>query len=222
MISASVVLSVIAGILIAVAVYKYKEHKKLQLDNCRMQSAMNSLRKLMAVNVTLDADSAHPRLIVSEDGKQVKCGDTQTVNEGNNRFIKPLGVVGKEGFSSGCFYYEVRVEGQTVWYLGVTRESADRKASIFPLNGYWTMSLRNGNYRARESSYVFISLSVSPQRVGVFVDYEKGFVSFYDADSMSHIYSYTGQTFNEKLYPFVCLGYQRNKNSTPLIICDDY
>ncbi|KAL0196721.1 hypothetical protein M9458_005261, partial [Cirrhinus mrigala] len=58
--------------------------------------------------------------------------------------------------------------------------------------------------------------------VGVFVDYEKGLVCFYDVESKSHIYSYTNQSFNEKLYPFVSLGHEMNENSTPLIICDDY
>ncbi|XP_056308628.1 butyrophilin-like protein 3 [Danio aesculapii] len=217
-ISVSVVVTVIAGILIAVAVYKYREHKQLQRENSSMKSAINHLRKLM-VKVTLDAESAHPNLIVSEDGKQVKCGNTQTVNEENNRFTEYLGVVGKEGFSSGCFYFEVQVKDQTVWYLGVTRESADRKDWIRPSpgNGYWTLSQIYKEYNA---SSVSLSLSVIPRRIGVFVYYEKGLVSFYDVDSMSHIYSYTGQAFNEKLCPFVCLGYYRNKNSTPLIICD--
>uniref|UniRef100_A0A671PV15 Uncharacterized protein n=1 Tax=Sinocyclocheilus anshuiensis TaxID=1608454 RepID=A0A671PV15_9TELE len=161
------------------------------------------------VNVILDGDTAHPRLIVSDDGKQVREGRTRRE---------------ADGFSSGCFYFEVQVKGQTKWYLGVARESVIRKGWIrlSSVNGCWTVSLYNGKYRARESSYVLLSLSVAPQRVGVFVDYSEGLVSFYDVESMSHIYSFTNQSFNEKLYPFVCLGYYWNKNSTPLIICDDY
>uniref|UniRef100_A0A671PZE4 Ig-like domain-containing protein n=1 Tax=Sinocyclocheilus anshuiensis TaxID=1608454 RepID=A0A671PZE4_9TELE len=111
----------------------------------------------------------------------------------------------RDGFSSGCFYFEVQVKGQTKWYLGVARESVIRKGWIrlSSVNGCWTVSLYNGKYRARESSYVLLSLSVAPQRVGVFVDYSEGLVSFYDVESMSHIYSFTNQSFNEKLYPFV-------------------
>ncbi|KTF71413.1 hypothetical protein cypCar_00048099 [Cyprinus carpio] len=114
--------------------------------------------------------------------------------------------------------------GQTWWDLGVTRESVNRKGlfSLNPEDGYWSVGLFIGEYRAYESSYVSISLSVKPQRVGVFVNYEKGLVSFYDVESMSHIYSYTNQSFNKKLYTFVGLGYGWNKNPTPLIICDDY
>uniref|UniRef100_A0A671RUY0 B30.2/SPRY domain-containing protein n=1 Tax=Sinocyclocheilus anshuiensis TaxID=1608454 RepID=A0A671RUY0_9TELE len=159
------------------------------------------------VNVILDADMAHPRLIVSDDGKQVRNGNRKQkgVDEQKDRFDQYLGVLGKNGFSSGCFYFEVQVKGQTEWYLGVTRESVSRKGWIrlSPMNGYWTVTLRDGGYWAYESYHVSLSLSVNPQRVGVFVDYEKGLVYFYDVESMYHIYSYTNQSFNEKLYPFV-------------------
>ncbi len=181
------------------------------------------------MNVILDADTAHPHLIVSRDGKQVKSGNRQTkgVDGGKDRFNDYLGVLGKDGFSSGCFYFEVQVKGQTEWYLGVTRESVNRKGLIrlSPMNGYCTVCLRDGGYWAYEFTHVSLSLSVDPQRVGVFVDYETGLVSFYDVQSMYHIYSYTDQSFDEKLYPFVCLGecyYSWNTNSIPLIICDDY
>uniref|UniRef100_A0A673N838 Butyrophilin subfamily 1 member A1-like n=1 Tax=Sinocyclocheilus rhinocerous TaxID=307959 RepID=A0A673N838_9TELE len=196
------------------------EHSRLQNEHSQLHYEHN-FSIFSTVNVILDADMAHPRLIVSDDGKQVRDGNRQTgVNGEKDRFDEYLGVLGKDGFSSGCFYFEVQVKGQTRWYLGVTRASVSRKGSISlsPENGYWSVGLEIGKYRARESSYVYLSLSVDPQRVGVFVDYEKGLVSFYDVESMYHIYSYTDQSFDEKLYPFVSLGYWRNENPTPLII----
>ncbi|XP_016381275.1 butyrophilin-like protein 3 [Sinocyclocheilus rhinocerous] len=202
LISVFIVLSMIAGILIAVFVHKNK------------------------VNVILDADMAHSHLIVSDDGKQVRNGNRKQkgVDEQKDRFDQYLGVLGKDGFSSGCFYFEVQVKGQTEWYLGVTRASVSRTGSIClsPENGYWSVCLKNGKYWAYESYHVSLSLSVKPQRVGVFVDYEKGLITFYDVESMSLMYSYTNQSFDEKLYPFDSLGYLKNENFTPLIICDDY
>ncbi len=193
-------------------------HNLYDIVLCKAECLMFS-----TVNVILDADTAHADLIVSDDGKQVKLGNTQTVHRGKDRFDYHLGVVGKEGFSSGCFYFEVQVTGQTKWDLGVTREPADRKSwvSLTPERGYWIMGRRYGSYRARDSSVYYLSLSVDPQRIGVFVNYEKGLVFFYDVESSSHIYTYTNQSFNEKLYPFVSLGFEWNNNSTPLIICDD-
>ncbi|XP_060771702.1 E3 ubiquitin-protein ligase TRIM39-like [Neoarius graeffei] len=177
-----------------------------------------------AVDVTLDPDTAHPKLILSEDGKQVKHGDkTQNLPDNPERFNYHVYVLGKEGFSSGRFYYELQVRGKTKWNLGVARESINRKGKITvsPDDGCWCVKLRNETeYEACDSPSVPLSLKQAPQKVGVFVDYEEGLISFYDVDAKSHIYSFTGQNFTEKLYPYFnpCLN-DGGKNSAPLIIC---
>ncbi|XP_016117401.1 E3 ubiquitin-protein ligase TRIM39-like [Sinocyclocheilus grahami] len=176
-----------------------------------------------AVDVTLDPDTAHPELILSDDGKQVRCGDIrQKLPDKPERFDPCPCVLGKEGFSSGRFYFEVQVKGKTEWDLGVARESINRKGAITlrPSDGYWTVALMNGDeYEACDGPSVSLSLRVKPQRVGVFVDYEEGLVCFYDVESSSHIYSFTAQSFTEKLYPYFspCFN-DGGKNSSPLII----
>ncbi|XP_031654028.1 E3 ubiquitin-protein ligase TRIM21-like [Oncorhynchus kisutch] len=175
-----------------------------------------------AVDVTLDPDTAHRGLIMSEDGKQVKHGDTKQHLPDKPVRFSCLCILGKEGFSSGRFYYEVTVKGKTDWDLGVARESINRNRNITlsAKNGYWTVWLRNGDqYKALSSPSVLLQLREKPQKVGVFVDYEEGQVSFYNVEARSHIYSFTGCTFTEKLYPFFspCLN-DGGKNSAPLII----
>uniref|UniRef100_A0A674F287 Bloodthirsty-related gene family, member 2 n=1 Tax=Salmo trutta TaxID=8032 RepID=A0A674F287_SALTR len=175
------------------------------------------------VDVTLDPDTAHPKLIMSEDGKQVKHGNAkQHLPDKPVRFSTCLCILGKEGFSSGRFYYEVTVKGKTNWDLGVARESITRKGPIQlkPTNGYWTVWLGNGEqYKALSCPSVLLSLREKPQKVGVFVDYEEGQVSFYDVEARSHIYSFTGCTFTEKLYPYFSPNViDGGKNSALLII----
>ncbi|XP_048034529.1 E3 ubiquitin-protein ligase TRIM39-like isoform X6 [Megalobrama amblycephala] len=178
-----------------------KEH----LNEKLIQTELKFVQKF-AVDLTLDPDTAHPRLILSDDGKQVRHGDIdQDVPENPKRFDAWFCVLAKQGFSSGRFYYEVQVKGKTGWTLGVARESIDRKKHTWlsPENGYWAVTHWNENqYSARGNHLVSLSLRVKPEKVGVFVDYEEGLVSFYDVDSRSHIYSFTGQTFTEKLYPY--------------------
>ncbi|XP_062849517.1 E3 ubiquitin-protein ligase TRIM39-like isoform X2 [Trichomycterus rosablanca] len=177
-----------------------------------------------AVDVNLNPDTAHPYLILSYDGKQVTDGDTeQDLPDNPERFDQCVCVLGKEGFSSGRFYYEVQVKGKTEWDLGVTRESSNRKGEIIPGpdDGYWSVCLRNKTkYLSLDSPSAPLFLKQAPQKVGVFVDYEDGLVSFYDVENKSHIYSYTGQSFTEKLYP-IFSPYEKyeDKNSAPLIIC---
>ncbi|KAM9334601.1 E3 ubiquitin-protein ligase TRIM21-like [Symphorus nematophorus] len=58
------------------------------------------------------------------------------------------------------------------------------------------------------------------QKVGVFVDYEEGLISFYDVDAPALIYSFTGCNFTENLHPYFNPFHNRGgQNSTPLIIC---
>ncbi|XP_046708277.1 E3 ubiquitin-protein ligase TRIM39-like isoform X2 [Silurus meridionalis] len=176
-----------------------------------------------AVDVTLNPDTAHPELILSHDGKQVRHGDLrQNLLHKPERFDYCACVLGKEGFSSGKFYYEVQVKEKTKWDLGLAQESVIRKQSLItsPKYGFWTVWLRNKTkYEACDSPPVSLTLKQAPQKLGVFLDYEEGLISFYDVDAKSLIYSFTGQNFTEKLYPF--FSPSRNyggKNSAPLII----
>ncbi|XP_030597423.1 E3 ubiquitin-protein ligase TRIM21-like [Archocentrus centrarchus] len=159
-----------------------------------------------AVDVTLDPDTAHPELILSDDGKQVNhSGVWKNLPDNPKRFTVFANVLGTQSFSSGRFYFEVQVKGKTDWILGVARESIGRKGgnSVKPQNGYWTMWLRNRNeYTACANTAVALSLQSAPEKVGVFVDYEEGLVSFYDVDAAALIYSFTGCSFTQKLHPF--------------------
>uniref|UniRef100_A0A8C4SVX8 Butyrophilin subfamily 1 member A1-like n=1 Tax=Erpetoichthys calabaricus TaxID=27687 RepID=A0A8C4SVX8_ERPCA len=161
----------------------------------------------MRADVTFDPETAHPELIVSEDGKEVRHTDTrQRVTDNPKRFDCCAIVLAREGFTSGRHYWEVEVGGKTKWTLGVARESVNRKGGITltPYNGYWTVWLRNENeYKAVDDSSVILPLRVKPQTVGVFVDYDEGQVSFYNAQSRSHLYTFR-DSFTEPLYPYFC------------------
>ncbi|XP_028459765.1 E3 ubiquitin-protein ligase TRIM21-like [Perca flavescens] len=193
-----------------------KEMKKL------LESELKRVQQY-AVDVTLDPDIAHPDLILSDDGKHVNLGDVRkNLPDNPERFSKCVCVLGKQSFSSGRFYFEVQVKGKTDWVLGVARESINMKGEITlsPQNGFWTIWLRNGNeYKALANPDVLLSLKSPPQKVGVFVDYEEGLVSFYDVDAAAFIYSFTGCYFTDKLLPFFCpCRNDGGKNSAPLII----
>ncbi|XP_031732546.1 E3 ubiquitin-protein ligase TRIM39-like [Anarrhichthys ocellatus] len=176
-----------------------------------------------ARNVTLDPDTAHPELSLSDDGKQVNHRDEKkNLPDNPERFSKCMCVFGKQSISSGRLYYEVQVTGKTKWTLGVARESITRKENIqlSPQEGYWTICLRNENeYKAFAGPDVYLRLKWRPRKVGVFVDYDEGLVSFYHVDAAALMYCFTGCSFTEKLYPYFgpCPN-DGGKNSTPLII----
>ncbi|XP_062849661.1 bloodthirsty-related gene family, member 9 [Trichomycterus rosablanca] len=175
-----------------------------------------------AVNITLDPDTAHPALILSQDRKQVAQGNNwQELPYTPKRFAKSPCVLGKQGFNSGRFYFEVQVSGKTKWVLGVASKNINRKGPIFltPKNGYWTLGLRDrGGYTAFAGPSVLLTLRKKPEKVGVFVDYEESLVAFYNADTRSLIYSFSGQSFTKTLYPFFSPELNEKGNTAPLII----
>ncbi|XP_042583385.1 E3 ubiquitin-protein ligase TRIM39-like isoform X2 [Cyprinus carpio] len=184
---------------------------------------LNKIQQLYTVNVSLDPNTAYPKLILSKDGKQVSHGGSwRDVPNNPERFDLSACVLGKDGFSCGRFYFVVQVSGKTDWDLGMARESIKRKGKITvcPEKGFWCIWLRNGGkYVANESCPVPLSLKDKPQKVGVFVDYEEGLVSFYNVETKALIYSFTGQSFTEKIYPFFSPCNKRGDiNSKPLII----
>ncbi|KAK7918674.1 hypothetical protein WMY93_009958 [Mugilogobius chulae] len=175
------------------------------------------------VDVTLDPDTAHPWLVLSEDLKQVHHTDVRKqLPDSPLRFDYCAVVLGKQSFSSGRFYFEVQVKEKTDWDLGVSQKSVHRKGKITasPKNGFWCIALRNKDeYRACADSLVRLFPSAAPQKVGVFVDYDEGLVSFYDTDSADLLFSFTGCSFTEKLFPFFspCLN-DKGSNSAPLVV----
>ncbi|XP_028460607.1 zinc finger protein RFP isoform X3 [Perca flavescens] len=204
------------------AVVQLEETLSKEMKKLLAESELKRVQQY-AVDVTLDPDTAHPKLHLSDDGKQVNLGDVRkNLPDNPERFSKCACVLGKQSFSSGRFYFEVQVKEKTKWDLGVARESINRKESITlsPQNGYWTIWLRNRNeYKALADPDVLLSLKSPPQKVGVFVDYEEGLVSFYDVDAAALIYSFTGCSFTEKLFPYFCpCNNSGGKNSAPLII----
>nr|XP_019947735.1 PREDICTED: E3 ubiquitin-protein ligase TRIM39-like [Paralichthys olivaceus] len=174
-----------------------------------------------AVDLTLDPDTANCALIISEDGKQVKDEwKGQKVSSNPKRFDKCSEVLAKEGFTTGKFYFEVQVKGKTCWSVGVVRESVDRKndVKLSTENGFWTFGLDEGKYSSSANSNNVV-LKEELQKLGVFVDHDKGLVSFYNADSKSCICSLISHCYREKLYPYFCPQPNENgRNSAPLII----
>ncbi|MGH0146298.1 UNVERIFIED_CONTAM: hypothetical protein FKN15_007471 [Acipenser sinensis] len=61
--------------------------------------------------------------------------------------------------------------------------------------------------------------NLKPRKLGVYLDYEGGQLSFYNVETRSVIYTFA-DTFTEKLYPLFSPGlYYSGKNPAPVIIC---
>ncbi|EHA99707.1 Butyrophilin subfamily 1 member A1 [Heterocephalus glaber] len=171
------------------------------------------------VPVTLDEDTAHPHLLLSEDLKSVRLEESRHDRPENpERFDSWPCVLGKKPFTSGKHYWEVEVGDRPDWLVGVCREDVMKKGFILmsPKNGFWVVELSGKEYWALAPLRVLLSLPEAPRQVGIFLDCESGTVSFYNVNDGSHIYSFPKVSFSGPLLPIFCLW---SCDKKPLTIC---
>ncbi|XP_011827370.1 PREDICTED: E3 ubiquitin-protein ligase TRIM22 isoform X2 [Mandrillus leucophaeus] len=181
------------------------------------------------VDVMLNPDSAISNVAVSVDQRQVATVCTFTFTNSNPRDFSAFGVLGCQYFSSGKYYWEVDVSGKIAWILGVHSKISSpnkRKSSGFvfdpsvnyanvyskyrPQYGYWVIGLQNTcEYNAFEDSssadpkVLTLFMAVPPCRVGVFLNYEAGIVSFFNVTNHGAlIYKFSGCRFSQPAYPY--------------------
>ncbi|XP_054614959.1 RING finger protein 39 [Dunckerocampus dactyliophorus] len=156
-----------------------------------------------AVEVTLNKDTANPDLLISGGDKRMRCGfERQDIPNYHERFDAWWCAVAVEGFQAGRHYWEVEL-GERDWRLGVAKESALRKGfkSLNTGTGYLTLRLERGTeLKALTVPFTALPSGLIPQKVGVYLDYDAGQLSFYDVDTHVHIYTYN-ERFCEKLFP---------------------
>ncbi|XP_044186834.1 zinc-binding protein A33-like [Thunnus albacares] len=169
--------------------------------------------------VILDPNTANPCLYLSDDLTSVRNEDTkQQLPDNPERNTNYPTVLGSEGFSSGKHSWEVEVGDYPGWNVGLAKESVDRKGERFasPEYGIWCLLHDSGEYTNGDGETVSVKKSL--QRIRVQLDYDRGEVSFYNHEDMTHICTLR-DTFTEKLFPYVSVGEAGDAKTTDIKIC---
>ncbi|XP_023837697.1 butyrophilin subfamily 1 member A1-like isoform X3 [Salvelinus sp. IW2-2015] len=162
------------------------------------------------VDVTLDVDTAHPKLKI--DGKSLQWTNESQQRNINieNCFNEEPFVLGKMGSPLKSYwevnvksYWEVKVKKDD-WVLGVTKATAHRKGPLVfrPKGGFWVIRLSNGQrLKAMEDEEHVLEKGI-PDKVGVYLDYQEKKVTFFNADDGSLIYSFIdGPSYQDDVLP---------------------
>ncbi|XP_020508720.2 nuclear factor 7, brain-like [Labrus bergylta] len=163
----------------------------------------NKMKEMVSYTpVILDPNSAHPNLVLSDGLTSVRLGEEQQLPDNPER-LDIVSVLGSEGFNSGTHSWDVDVGGSKGWTLGVVAESFLRKGGN--QSGHWRIWFTFGfGYSARSSLKPSTVLEVNKklEKVRVKLNWDRGTLSFSDADSKTHIHTFT-HTFTERLFPFI-------------------
>ncbi|XP_067305465.1 E3 ubiquitin-protein ligase TRIM35-like [Pseudorasbora parva] len=155
--------------------------------------------------VTLDPNTAYPLLLVSDDLTCVKSSaDRQQYPEHPERFDYYHCVLGSEGFNSGKHSWDVKVENNTCWSVGVTAASNQKKGHMFFDTGVWRVRYMAGQYTSQSPLMARTHLAVE-QRLKVIrvkLDWDGGTISFSDPVTNTHLRTFTS-TFTEAVFPFL-------------------
>ncbi|KAM9119100.1 zinc finger protein RFP-like [Pangshura tecta] len=182
-----------------------QKHTFLEHALSKFKETLSSEAKLDKGNMTLDPDTAHPHLILSEDRKSVRWGPARRdVPDNFRRFDSVPCVLGCEGFSSGRHCWEVEVEGSS-WAMGVARESVRRKGgfSLEQEEGIWAVGQLNPiQYVALTSPWTSLPPDRRSRKIRVDLDYKRGKVAFFNAENNTEIFTFLAVTFAGRIFPF--------------------
>uniref|UniRef100_A0A670ZQM8 Uncharacterized protein n=1 Tax=Pseudonaja textilis TaxID=8673 RepID=A0A670ZQM8_PSETE len=174
----------------------------------------DDLRQLcfFVANVTLDPDTAHPKLILSEDLKRCWLGrKSQNLVNDDKRFDLMPCVLGRKMFVTGRHYWDVAVENEGDWAVGVARSSMKRKGieAFRNMEGIWAMAKCCGRFWVYMNPPVLVSdpMRWKIKKIRVSLNYAGGRVAFCDIErgNLLHAFSLTSY-FGEPIHPFFWIG----------------
>ncbi|XP_034560975.1 protein NLRC3-like [Notolabrus celidotus] len=180
----------------------------LRVDHGGEQWLKPGLKKYVC-ELTLDSNTAHRELRLSEDNRKVtRVGEVQSYPDHPDRFDRWSQLLCRDGLTGRC-YLEVEWRGWvhiSVSYRGIRRKGVSDDCGFGLNDQSWSLSCTDEGYSVRHNNnretVLRPSLSSVSDRVAVYVDCPAGTLSFYrvSSDSLIHLHTFS-TSFTEPLYP---------------------
>ncbi|XP_067084663.1 protein NLRC3-like isoform X1 [Osmerus mordax] len=159
-----------------------------------------------ACELTLDPNTANRELSLSEENRKVTWREEQPYPDHPERFENWPQVLCREGLSGRC-YWEAEWSGEVyiaVTYKGISRGGWGDDCVLGWNNKSWSLRCVDNSYSAchNNNSTAIPAPPSSSHRVGVYLDWPAGTLSFYtvSSDTLTHLHTFHS-TFTEPLYP---------------------
>ncbi|XP_024119381.1 tripartite motif-containing protein 16-like [Oryzias melastigma] len=156
--------------------------------------------------ITLDPNTAHRRLLVSEENRKVRLmEEPQSDSDHLDRWFQ---VLSRESLTGRC-YWEVEWRGKYV-YVAVAYENIIRSEydSRFGFNDKsWALSLSPDKFSFLHKEIQTTTLARVSSRIGVYLDHRAGVLSFYSISESMTLLHRVQTTFTQPLYAGVWMGH---------------
>ncbi|XP_071185109.1 NLR family CARD domain-containing protein 3-like isoform X1 [Salvelinus alpinus] len=187
--------------------------EKLNVEHGGEYTMKPGLRKYVC-DLTLDLNTVNRLLSLSKENRKVTCRtEEQPYPDHPERFEDCEQVLCREGLTGRC-YWEVEWIGRRadigVTYKGISRRGGVKDCCLGWNDKSWSLNCSDNSYIAwHNNNPTTIDVpSSSSHRVGVYLDWPAGTLSFYRAssDTLTHLNTFTS-TFTEPLYPGIHIWY---------------
>ncbi|KAL2097149.1 hypothetical protein ACEWY4_006356 [Coilia grayii] len=199
------------------------EKQKRKLEEFEKDSAAKKEKAVHVSQPAIDPDTAHPKLQLSNNNREMRLlVNPQRVSDLPQRFNHFTAALASTGFNEGRQYWEVGVTGKPCYSLGVASEQARKKGSLIlnPRNKFWTLTLRRSDHLIADDKQKIRLRGegvAKPTKIGVLIDFKIKEISFYDAGSRTHMYSFRDVDTNAKLFPFMSTCEDTEEGSPPMV-----
>ncbi|XP_075434156.1 E3 ubiquitin/ISG15 ligase TRIM25-like [Ascaphus truei] len=162
-----------------------------------------------ASGILLDVNTAANNVSVSGDLKTASCSERNQLRPNTPERFENHQVLSTRNFSSGQHYWEVEISESGVRRVGISYPSIvreGRQARIGENKKSWCLYMCDNNHAVRhDSTHTRIYPESPSQRLGIYLDYEAGRLSFYQlCDPIRHLHTVTA-TFTEPLHAAFCV-----------------
>ncbi|XP_026876724.2 tripartite motif-containing protein 14 isoform X1 [Electrophorus electricus] len=233
------------------------DDEAIRLNEERFQKLLKALGKLSkdleaqlqrkillldSTEVVIDSITSHRQIKVTSGGRSMYVSPKEcSAPHHPLQFDQVYCALGSAAITAGQHYWEASVHCCPAWAVGVAysslhRKGRDKSAKLGRNRLSWCLEFQDGHLSAwHNDRHVALSTRAgqgAPNKVGVFVNYPKGYVAFYDAEAMKVLQEFSGacsamferahHQFTEPLFPAFRFFKPKDVRSVPdhMRICE--